>query len=93
MTIDGDKAPRKRPLRCACGSMRFFVYGDRNDVVCVKCRAVFHVYPLPAEVGQARDKSVDLEHGIGTPTGQLRPGTAEGQARDIKSVTMTTKNS
>jgi hypothetical protein len=55
---DENKAPRKRPLRCACGSMRFFVYGDRNDVVCVKCRAVFHVYPLPAEVAALRDQSL-----------------------------------
>jgi hypothetical protein len=48
----------KRPFRCGCGGARFFVYGDRNDVVCVKCRALFHVYPLPAEVARLRDQSL-----------------------------------
>jgi hypothetical protein len=64
MTTDRDKAPRKRPLRCICGSMRFFVYGDRNDVVCVKCRAVFHVYPLPADLEHAARFKQESSHAV-----------------------------
>jgi hypothetical protein len=53
VTIDRDKA-RKRPFRCGwCMGARFFVYSDRNDVVCVKCRAVFHVYPLESDLEHA----------------------------------------
>jgi hypothetical protein len=40
----------RKPFRCGwCHGAQFFVYGDRNNVECVKCRAVFHVYPLAKE--------------------------------------------
>jgi hypothetical protein len=55
MTDEAPKLKRKKPFHCGfCGGARFFVYSDRNDVVCVKCRSVFHVYPLEAEIEQSR---------------------------------------
>lgn len=43
----------KRPFRCGCGGARFFLYGDKNDIECVKCRSRFHVYPLASDIEHA----------------------------------------